>query len=466
MPDLDLRGHWLEDDGDRYAVTQRGNTVWWVGLSLDGLQEGIRVSNVFQGQLDGRRVSGSWADVPRGITRLANLSGGSVSLEVGISAQGNPVELTAVNWTGAFLPRHFHRVIGPPPGHRDISQVFSKVRKNSRDPDIPIFWDNETLSGPLKPYRDRTAVFGWVVPDDRLHIPLYVVYRSNRSRDYGTFICTDEGDGDLLFNIRVDRLQLERQHDFWNSASGWERGANPKDILKKLDSPKEKPRNRLHIETIMYGRTAACSDKRHYNDPPLLLGWQQAFGHSVLINGIPINGDVEIGHYLGDNFSVVEKVSGRSLYVNDYVRVVGVLVVDTGHAEADSAADQGQEIHPVYSIDVFTAQSSDDLTGAWSTEDGRTLYLQHRGNEIWWLNMGPFRDSSAPSVFRGTVQAMQITGVWQDILPFRPETGGPLELDILPGRLRLQITSPGPFIGQQLIKMYGGLSDPHDVPKR
>lgn len=57
----DLTGGWLGNDGGRYYVRDIGSTVWWFGEHSKG-----GWSNVFRGVRNGARVSGEWADVPRG----------------------------------------------------------------------------------------------------------------------------------------------------------------------------------------------------------------------------------------------------------------------------------------------------------------------------------------------------------------------------------------------------------------
>ncbi len=60
-----LTGVWSSDDPGTYYVRQIGNTVWWLGLSVD---EGRTFANVFRGTLQNDQVSRDWADIPLGQT--------------------------------------------------------------------------------------------------------------------------------------------------------------------------------------------------------------------------------------------------------------------------------------------------------------------------------------------------------------------------------------------------------------
>ncbi len=65
----DLSGSWLGDDGGAYYVRQRGNQIVWFG------ERGTTWSNVFVGTLEGDRIRGHWADVPKtGSNRAGELT--------------------------------------------------------------------------------------------------------------------------------------------------------------------------------------------------------------------------------------------------------------------------------------------------------------------------------------------------------------------------------------------------------
>ncbi len=70
-----LTGVWNCNDGGVYFIRQIGNQVWWYGQSSDG---GATWSNVFQGTITGSRITGSWADVPKGSIR----GNGSMTLSI------------------------------------------------------------------------------------------------------------------------------------------------------------------------------------------------------------------------------------------------------------------------------------------------------------------------------------------------------------------------------------------------
>jgi len=85
-----LSGVWSCDDGGKYAIRQVGTEVWWYGQSSDG---GRSWANVFYGRFDGRRLTGTWADLP--------LGGASSSGVMGLdNPEGNT--LRAFSKTGGF----------------------------------------------------------------------------------------------------------------------------------------------------------------------------------------------------------------------------------------------------------------------------------------------------------------------------------------------------------------------------
>ncbi len=65
---LSLTGQWKCDDGGIYYIRQVGEQVWWYGQSDN---DGASWSNVFRGRIQGNRVMGQWADVPKGNNRGA-----------------------------------------------------------------------------------------------------------------------------------------------------------------------------------------------------------------------------------------------------------------------------------------------------------------------------------------------------------------------------------------------------------
>ncbi|TCP69719.1 hypothetical protein [Baia soyae] len=88
---IDVTGVWRGNDGGLYYIRQVGNTVWWTGLSNNGV--GTNWTNVFKGQLTGDKAAGTWADVPRG----AVMSHGNLSFTVYYTATGMQLKRTAVS---------------------------------------------------------------------------------------------------------------------------------------------------------------------------------------------------------------------------------------------------------------------------------------------------------------------------------------------------------------------------------
>lgn len=62
-----VTGMWACNDGGVYFIRRVGNQMWWYGQSRR--DDGSSWSNVFQGTITGNKVTGSWADVPKGKSR-------------------------------------------------------------------------------------------------------------------------------------------------------------------------------------------------------------------------------------------------------------------------------------------------------------------------------------------------------------------------------------------------------------
>lgn len=132
----------------------------------------------------------------------------------------------------------------------------------------------------LKAYKDSAVVFSTEMPDidfpdDKRGNPNIPQWHVNYppppvNVTYEDFLCNVDGDaydGDLNIHILLDNEQLNPSAStFWTD--GWRH--DPNIIREKLYLLG----NQLHIEVIMFGRTAQCSDDPNtYNDAPLLPGW-------------------------------------------------------------------------------------------------------------------------------------------------------------------------------------------------
>jgi hypothetical protein len=92
-PLASLTGVWSSNDAGTYYVRQIGDTVWWLGMSVD---EGRTFANVFRGTLQNGQISGEWSDIPLGETS------NSGTLAVSSSAGGLATAWTRTSETGGF----------------------------------------------------------------------------------------------------------------------------------------------------------------------------------------------------------------------------------------------------------------------------------------------------------------------------------------------------------------------------
>ncbi len=99
-----LSGYYYANDGGHYYVRHIGNQIYWFGEHPSG-----NWANVFKGTVEGKTISGSFYDVPKG--RIAGY--GSLTLSVGCFGSGF-TKLTGNNFGGsvwtkttkpAYLPR-------------------------------------------------------------------------------------------------------------------------------------------------------------------------------------------------------------------------------------------------------------------------------------------------------------------------------------------------------------------------
>ena len=450
-----LTGVWSGDDGTQYFVKEDGNTVWWVGMdTTPGVHGfGLNVTSVFRGGFQlttlpspaesnlapiiGLGINGDWADVPRG-TRMGS---GTLTFQPVLQLHQQVHQLQIVASTGGFTTRTLNRVQATPELMADIQTVLGQVQKNV---------NGESLGDNLNAYKDHVVLFGTLIPQTGQSVT--VNWAVNADRTYRGFICADadgDHDGDANIDIALDREKLDSGGDFdqpgfWTQ--GWEPGMDPGDIKSYLDDHN----NQLHLEMVMFGGGAKCSQPDQFGDPALVPSWQQMGGDSVLVNGRPLNG------LPLDPIAGLDAVPSRVVVLNDKalvgftLRLTGPLVVDVGHL----FGDDHPEIHPVYAIDVMDATPQDNLSGVWGDNFGNTYYVRHVANTVWWFGMGPVRDPSFGQVFQGTMTNGVIAGTWEDVPFGTGDTSGSLQLTLDPGKLRLLPDPRGPFANRRWLKLY------------
>lgn len=96
---IDLTVAWAGNDGGVYYVRQRGNVIWWDGMSSrEDPPEmlGREWNNVGRGEIkDDLTIASDWVDVPRG-----GIDGyGNVNFKIGPNAAGN-LQITKTSETG------------------------------------------------------------------------------------------------------------------------------------------------------------------------------------------------------------------------------------------------------------------------------------------------------------------------------------------------------------------------------
>ena len=421
-PPIVLDGTWQADDGGLYYLRQIGNELWWAGLSNDTLEcatnlhRGIAFTNVFHGTISGATATGIWADVPRG----QSLQSGTLTLNVA----NDVIQRQAV--TGGFGATHWVRT-GPPAAPDEIFSLFDKVKKNQN-----AIKDHSLLDN-LKPAKALpVAIFGTLIQTGRDPVPMHVNYYSSVGRGYNDFICLNGNDsppdGDIDFDIAVDRQELNVQNGFWTN--GWEtsHGITPNNFAAKLNQ-----QNFQHIESVMYGGTTECGDSGPTSF--LLPGWQQPGGGSLIFNGVPVEGHMDVSG--GYSPLYISAILGTPIAFGARVRITGNLALDCGHGtfhdcDEDKPSNQNQEIHPTYAIDLVQDFSQPRqnalLTGPWSNNDAGTYYLRQIGNTVWWLGMSVDEGRSFANVFLGTLQNGQLSGNWVDVPLGSSQNAGTLSM--------------------------------------
>jgi hypothetical protein len=422
MPPFDLTGGWSGDDGGWYFIRQFGRSVTWTGLHNSGFHWGIEFANVFQGQIsaDDTTLSGEWADVPRGGTNNA----GTISLRIVRDSLGLPRQLDriAAGTTGGFggtvlTGGEYTRPF------QDIVSVENEVQRY----DVPLAQNNP-------PCRDFSVLWGWIGNTTGPTLP-------PPPGDYCSFICGGwPGDGDFSFDLQPDFSMLEPSFwtDRWVSHTFLVPGEDNltgayvqsnEHILILYDSFKKRG---FHCEAAMYARKNDCSSC-HGPFVFLLPGWNEQSGNSVLVNGHPINGNLNHGPETSSPLSFNLGPGGKQvipLTTGAYARVTGVVADDHGHEDAVPP-----EIHPLYAIDIiqdFAATrggpvqrpvvGGPNLTGAWHGNDIGTYYIRQIGDIVWWLGLSCDQGRGFTNVFRGTLTDGILHGAWVDV----PLYGGQL----------------------------------------
>jgi hypothetical protein len=425
-----LTGVWSADDGGLYYLRQQGNDCWWAGLSnesglgVNDFQRGLRFTNVFRGRIAGNLIDGTWADVPRG----AAGQDGRLTLDI---VSGS--ELRKRGQTVRFGASRWFRLVSLP-SEPDIVERFNRVKRNDRPGWFTGLFTGNTMHDHLKVYKDNVVLFGTVKNPlsffGTVKNPLSVNFPANVSRAYADFMCPswwhgdgDPPDGDVTFQVHIDRAKLDAQPGFWTD--GWLNN-NPNDIRAKLDDPVNgMPNNEMHAELIMFGRPTDDCDG---NVPPLLPGWMEMGANSVLVNGRPISGNLKIGAcgditHDSNSSCTVNQIAGQEFRGDVKVRVTGFLALDChdfgGNCYEGDPHKQNVEIHPVYSVDIVShfdrRVSWQDLTGIWAAPDQGTYYVRQVGNAVWWLGLSRDRGRTFAQVFQGTIQGDALRGEWVDV---------------------------------------------------
>nr|BDD47084.1 hypothetical protein 2 [Desulfobulbaceae bacterium] len=92
--DFDLTGYWESDQGAIYQFRQVGDTLFWY---VDFLPA---VENVFYGTINGKIITGQWADLPAGTSR------GQGTLALEIETNNRIVKITQIgNYGGTYWQR-------------------------------------------------------------------------------------------------------------------------------------------------------------------------------------------------------------------------------------------------------------------------------------------------------------------------------------------------------------------------
>jgi hypothetical protein len=424
---VDLTGIWSCDDGGLYFIRQIGETVMWAGLDAGlvgppGPEQpplffrGTVFANVFQGSFvdDGYTVRGEWADVPRGAT--ANFGAIAFALVEEAWHQWTLQRIDEAT-TGGFSGSVW-RQDGYPLTAQDIVSATHSVYRYGGDETLGGLGHIKTLGENNPPCRDFSVMWGEVTVVDTPNFP-------PGGNDYCSFLADWDGDGDIAFSIHP--IFRDEEHpfgtdlaDFWTT--GWvpnspdEFDDLPVDHIAKLFQKYKY----FHCEVPMFGRG---NSQDFCADPPesILPGWNEAGGNSVLVNGIPVEGKIQVDQNVSPpaiTFTTrPDRIGEDQLALMGTVRVLGVVADDAGHE-----GETPPEIHPVYAIDFVTAGvQSSVLSGAWHSSDNGTYYVRQLGDAVWWLGLSRDQGRTFANVFKGAVVTGGVEGTWFDVpMTFEP----------------------------------------------
>ena len=213
--------------------------------------------------------------------------------------------------------------------------------------------------------------------------------------------------------------------------------ARPGHINKGAQPP------RLHCEMLMYGVTP--EDTGYIRVYP---GWADHDGNSVLVNGKPVNGLINLGGTAPDDDTLrtFDGLGGHLLPPDgSYVRISGVLVLDCGHYQAgndiwppegspcyDNISEAGWdwqnnvEIHPVFAIDVIDATPAVNVSGVWAAGNGDTIYLHQVGQTVAGVRLRPLEPEIPSRFTTAPGKGDKIDGSWRRVSP--PVDGVPAVL--------------------------------------
>lgn len=134
---LDLTGTWTCDDGGKYYIRQIGNTLAWLGESLDQSS-----TSVAFGEIDGNTAALRWMDVPKGD------GSGSGTLTLNIESGS---KITLLKETGGFSGRLWTRPDSYAISDLKMAEKKIDINKINTSPlERDHKWPDLTMSSNLK----------------------------------------------------------------------------------------------------------------------------------------------------------------------------------------------------------------------------------------------------------------------------------------------------------------------------